>query len=243
MNQLVNDIMAAETPQHIPQQSEIQPKAEWHETTELAVADAYRGGAPVSVVLFDLDGFKSVNDSLGHGTGDRVIDDFGNVILPGVIRNRSEDPTDMRPFDVIGRTSDEEAMTPGHVGGDEFALLVRGPAEAAQAIAHRVRTAFEAYLEEPVNAGLKELEISTSYGVATLDTVNQMTKSDMLSEADKALYDDKLRNVRGLSDNQIKVFHEMTAKMIAAGLRLRDIPKIAEVHGTSPEKPVSTDES
>jgi GGDEF domain-containing protein len=242
VNSTIKDSMVHEAPIHLSPQAETQPKAEWHAATERACEDAYAGGADVSVILIDLDKFKSVNDTLGHGVGDRVIDDFGNRLLPSVMRRRNEDSAEGRALDVIGHSRREDNLnsstetdtniSPGHVGGDEFALLVRGPIEAAEAIAERVRTVFDTYLEEPQNAGLKALEVGVSYGIATLDTANQMTKSDMLVVADRALYHDKLSRLRRLSPEQIEIFLRATAMMVeGAGIRLRDVTKYMELYG------------
>jgi diguanylate cyclase (GGDEF)-like protein len=82
-------------------------------------ARARRGGNPPVLAVIDLDGFKAVNDTLGHLEGDRLLRRVG-VALRRVTR----------AGEVCGR-----------IGGDEFAVILRGGNAAAQGIAHRVRTA------------------------------------------------------------------------------------------------------
>jgi diguanylate cyclase (GGDEF)-like protein len=91
-------------------------------TLRAALADAAHGGAPVTLVLADLDRFKAVNDRHGHPAGDRVLAAFARV-LEGVTREH----------DLAGRW-----------GGEEFALVLGNTdLHAAAAIAERARRAFE----------------------------------------------------------------------------------------------------
>ncbi|RUU49581.1 GGDEF domain-containing protein, partial [Mesorhizobium sp. M2C.T.Ca.TU.009.01.2.1] len=80
------------------------------------------GKAPVSaftaVVVFDLDGFKAINDQFGHAAGDEVLKVFAQVLS-----------TDLRPNDSVAR-----------MGGEEFAMVLRRTLpETAEATAERVR--------------------------------------------------------------------------------------------------------
>ncbi len=82
-----------------------------------------REGAPVSVIMFDLDKFKSINDTFGHATGDAVIRKFCAVTAAA-----------LRPYDAFGR-----------LGGEEFAVVMAATSiEAAAIRADRIRAAFEA---------------------------------------------------------------------------------------------------
>ena len=94
---------------------------------------------PVSVVLADLDHFKSINDEHGHGVGDAVLRDVAYAM------RRS-----LRTFELLYR-----------LGGEEFALLLPGAAEDdAARIAESLRVA----IEELETAGLR---VTCSFGVAT----------------------------------------------------------------------------
>ena len=90
------------------------------EAAESEVARAARYGGAIGLVMADLDRFKAVNDSLGHGAGDHLI-----AAIAGVLRAQQ------RPHDVTGR-----------LGGDEFAIVLPGAdLEATAAAAERLRAA------------------------------------------------------------------------------------------------------
>jgi len=129
---------------------------------EVALRRTARSGGEVAVVFLDLDGFKSVNDSLGHAAGDRLIREVGRLLQSAV---RSED-------------------TLARLGGDEFAILVeRSPGvEEATRIAERVLAA----LAGPVDLGGQRVTVSASIGIATGDVA--ATASSLLRDADNAMY-------------------------------------------------------
>ena len=115
----------------------------------------------MGVLLVDLDDFKLVNDTMGHGTGDELL-----VAVAGRLTAA------LRPDDVAAR-----------LGGDEFAILIQGAANATEIeeIAARVVDALAAPLD--VVAGMTT---SVSVGVAT--TPGARSSAEMLSQADLALY-------------------------------------------------------
>ena len=117
---------------------------------------------PVSLVLFDLDGFKAANDEHGHVVGDEILREVGRVFLRVV---RSEDE--------IFR-----------VGGDEFALVVDGPSILAAEVADRLRMA--------VGRQRRGHRLPTvSAGVATIPD-DAGSAVDLQRKADIALYAAKL---------------------------------------------------
>jgi diguanylate cyclase (GGDEF)-like protein len=130
-----------------------------------ALARAERADAPVAVLFCDLDGFKTVNDSLGHRTGDRLL------IL--VAERLAEC---LRPGDTIAR-----------LGGDEFAVLLEElhePGDAARA-AQRLLDALEA----PFELREREFYVSASIGIAA----GNEDAETLLRDADLAMYRAKSR--------------------------------------------------
>ena len=129
---------------------------------EQAIRRTARSGDDLAVVFLDLDGFKNVNDSLGHHAGDALICEVA-AILQGAVRTE----------DTLAR-----------LGGDEFAILVeatRGAQEAVR-IAERVLAA----LSSPLDLGGPRVHISASIGIATSDV--GATGSSLLRDADNAMY-------------------------------------------------------
>ncbi|MEV6303332.1 bifunctional diguanylate cyclase/phosphodiesterase [Actinoplanes sp. NPDC051861] len=124
----------------------------------LAADDADR---PVSVALIDLDDFKTVNDTLGHGIGD--------ALLVAVAERLT---VTIRKEDTVAR-----------LGGDEFVVVLDGiDPEAAEAAAHRMIAA----LAEPVVAQGHELLVRASIGLA--DGHAGEDAADLLRRADIAMY-------------------------------------------------------
>lgn len=118
--------------------------------------------APVAVAMFDLDRFKSVNDTFGHATGDRVLQTFVEVCA-----------TALRPGDLFGR-----------VGGEEFAALMPGSGiEAGLAIAERVR---KAMAEAGAVIDGVAINCTVSGGVASGIAAEDV--HTLLREADAGLY-------------------------------------------------------
>ncbi len=118
--------------------------------------------APVAVLFGDLDGFKHVNDTLGHDAGDEVLAHVAQRLRTAV-----------RAGDVVARW-----------GGDEFVVLCPTVADVADAtaIADRIRVAVEA----PFRVGPGRAEIGISVGVA-LDT-GQPLPDLLIKDADAAAY-------------------------------------------------------
>jgi len=133
------------------------------EQCERALEQARRYARPLALVMFDIDHFKTINDTHGHAAGDRVLQDLAGAIL-----------RTLREVDVAGR-----------LGGEEFAVLLpeTGGAEAV-ALAERLRK---------VVAGLKvshqghEIACTCSFGVA-VRMEDDAVLDTLLSRADEALY-------------------------------------------------------
>ena len=126
------------------------------------------GPGPVSLMLIDLDGFKEVNDSLGHSAGDALLQSIGDRLvaaLPG-------------------------SALVSRVGGDEFALMVEvGEAHELQMLAARLR----GVIEEPVSIDGLDLTVRASVGL-TLATRQDTDAVHLLRRADVAMY--RAKNLR-----------------------------------------------
>ena len=125
---------------------------------------AKRHGAPLSLLLLDLDGFRALNAAHGHIAGDHVLAAFARRIHD-VIRNE----------DVFAR-----------YGGEEFVVLCRATAvDQSVAFAERLRRTIEA-LEIPVAAGT--VRVTVSIGVAGLPDADVAEPLALLAAADEALF-------------------------------------------------------
>lgn len=134
----------------------------FQEELERQVEQAHRYGVPVSLILLDLDAFKSVNDQNGHAAGDRILADFGRLVLASLRRVD-------RPF---------------RIGGDEFAVLLpHTDAEGAWVVGRRLlATALQPPMRDRDEPG-----ISFSAGVSTVPEL-AATREQLYSQADAALY-------------------------------------------------------
>lgn len=114
----------------------------------------------LAVIFIDIDGFKQVNDALGHAAGDEVL-----IAATERLRNRA------RPSDVLAR-----------LGGDEFVVLCEGGAAQAPQIAKRLLSAFA----DPFDIEGHDMFLSASAGIALSDMTT--TPQQILADADIAMY-------------------------------------------------------
>ncbi|MGW5441317.1 diguanylate cyclase domain-containing protein [Nocardia asteroides] len=136
--------------------------------SQLSTALADEGGSLVTTVLFiDLDGFKAINDTLGHAIGDTVLQ---------IVAQRLQGA--LRAEDVVGR-----------LGGDEFLVLLAGHPQRADlpGLIERLRTT----MAEPIIARGHRLEVSASIGITELGPHENRTPEAVLHDADLAMYRDK----------------------------------------------------
>ena len=135
----------------------------WRERLELLAADMHEAGRTISVLFFDIDLFKLVNDSLGHAAGDEC--------LKAVARTVGEE---LRGGDVLGR-----------LGGEEFAVILPTAKRIhAIAVAERIRTAVQQRCQV---VGEDQVELTVSVGAA--EWLGPDESFDTLMErADRAMY-------------------------------------------------------
>jgi diguanylate cyclase (GGDEF)-like protein len=133
------------------------------EELEAAFRSRARGGADFAVLFLDLDGFKEINDTLGHAAGDAMIVEVAER-LRGAVRSD----------DLVAR-----------FGGDEFAVLQRNistPTDAGT-LAEKIGSA----IAKPCTIGHEDLALTASIGVATV-MGETTTPADLMVQADLALY-------------------------------------------------------
>ena len=126
--------------------------------------ESKRHHLPLSIMIFDLDHFKQINDRYGHKAGDEVLKKVADVC-----RNS------LRPEDILAR-----------YGGEEFVILLPNtPLAEGQIVAHQLLTQIEA--AAIVDEGNK-INITASFGIMGVDAVTIETLDDFLIHADRALY-------------------------------------------------------
>lgn len=136
-----------------------------HEQVSQAITAGTRDGIPIAVMFLDLDGFKSVNDQLGHSAGDAVLQEVA-VRLQSAVRGG----------DAVGR-----------YGGDEFVAICEGvDPHAAGEIADRIRDVIRA----PFGDVPERFPITASVGVALCNPSENVTPTPetLLDSADAAMY-------------------------------------------------------
>ncbi|MEO1019611.1 MAG: EAL domain-containing protein, partial [Pseudomonadota bacterium] len=135
----------------------------FHERLRAGLAAAERNGAPLAVLLLDLDRFKMINDTLGHPAGDELLQGVASR-LQGLRRSG----------DMVAR-----------LGGDEFALLIVGlrSAEESTKLAQRIVDA----LAEPFTLQGRTITSAASVGIA-ISPDDGADPDELLAKADMALY-------------------------------------------------------
>ena len=126
------------------------------------IALARRQGTPMSLIMYDLDNFKDINDSFGHHRGDEVLKTLATLVQEA-----------LRKGDVFGRW-----------GGEEFLILLPlCNSENGRAIADNIRERFASYAVPGIG------HVTASFGVAQWDPDESDT--DWLVRVDQAMYEAK----------------------------------------------------
>ncbi len=146
----------------------------FRDRAQQALARSRRTGEPVALLLADLNGFKSINDRLGHSMGDRVL---------AAVAARLVECT--RAPDTVAR-----------LGGDEFAILLEdlGPSDDAAEIAQRLIEG----MASPLDMAGRSVSVGMSVGVAVGSSGDDVGFDDLLANADMAMYSAKLKRDGGL---------------------------------------------
>jgi diguanylate cyclase len=141
-------------------------RVQLYEALPRALAKAGRNGTHVGVLIIDMNGFKQVNDTLGHRAGDQLLVGFGELLRRCTLGS-----------DLVAR-----------LGGDEFAVVLPELTDEAQAqaVVRRIRTA----MAEPIDVGETVVQPSASIGVALSDP-DELSADDLIARADVAMYESK----------------------------------------------------
>jgi diguanylate cyclase (GGDEF)-like protein len=146
---------------------------------------ARRNGRKVTVAYLDLDNFKDINDSLGHGAGDEVLKEMAARMADGV-----------RASDMVVR-----------LGGDEFVVVLVHQSNHDTGITRRLRELHKA-VRKPIPYHDKQIAVTCSIGVAAFPS-DGGTAEELLANADTAMYRakqlgrDKLHHHHGARDAEI----------------------------------------
>ena len=145
--------------------TEIGNRRKFNEELSREFSRAQRHERPLAVVVFDIDRFKQINDSLGHLCGDFVL-----KRLTQICRKR------LRPEQVFAR-----------MGGDEFAILSpETSSEGVEILAERLRASISDHRFE-TDMVVDSFQITCSFGCAEMDS-DMESESQLIDAADKALY-------------------------------------------------------
>ena len=143
-------------------------KREFNRHIERLIANAHRYGNELSIIIFDMDHFKKVNDTFGHYAGDQVLKQVSKTILE-----------EIRKGDFLSR-----------YGGEEFVVILPETKKArAIELADRLRMKIE-HLEIGIEQD-RHIKVSASFGIASLG--NDSNKESLLKEADAFLYKAKAK--------------------------------------------------
>src|SRR6185369_8176510 len=134
-----------------------------HDALSLALTRSARNGRPVAVLLADLNGFKEINDTLGHAAGDQLLVAFAGILRRSVLGS-----------DVVAR-----------LGGDEFAIVlpdIGAPANTA-AVLRRIRQE----MQIPIMIGDVAVQIRAALGI-TVATPGETDSDALMHRAAQAMY-------------------------------------------------------
>jgi diguanylate cyclase (GGDEF)-like protein len=134
----------------------------YQEAAQRLIEMQARKGEPVTVLMFDLDHFKSINDRFGHAVGDEALKVFARTAA-----------SNMRAADILGR-----------LGGEEFSAILPGDVDMAFSVAERVRAAFDIAGEEIANITMRA---TVSIGAAAAPAKYAHLEA-LIARADAALY-------------------------------------------------------
>jgi predicted signal transduction protein with EAL and GGDEF domain len=149
---------------------------------ERALDHGRRLGHEVALLLIDLDRFKIINDTLGHGAGDELLMEVSRRLRSCV---RHSDQVLESSLESVGVRSHRTLEAVGRLGGDEFVALL--PEVVDEADAERVASRILEQMRKPIMIGLQECFVTASVGIAIFPR-DGATVADLLRNSDIAMY-------------------------------------------------------
>jgi len=150
-------------------------RRQFDELLEQSLARYRRARRPLALIYLDIDRFKAINDTYGHGIGDAVLREFAARLESG-----------LRETDVAARLS-----------GDEFVVILDGLGTRDEAVG--VATKLLHGIRVPMQLAGKALEVTASMGLAYLDGSAEVDAQALMVRADRALYRAKADGRDGLA--------------------------------------------
>ena len=149
---------------------------------ERALEHARRLNHPVALLLIDLDRFKIINDTLGHGAGDELLMEVSRRLRSCV---RHSDQVMETSIESMGSRSHRSLEAVGRLGGDEFVALL--PEVSDESDAERVADRILDVMREPIFVGGQECFVTASVGIAMFPR-DGATVADLMRNSDVAMY-------------------------------------------------------
>ena len=150
--------------------------------TERALEHARRLNHQVALLLIDLDRFKVINDTLGHGAGDELLMEVSRRLRSCV---RHSDQVMESSLEAMGSRSHRTLEAVGRLGGDEFVALL--PEVADERDAERVASRILDLMREPIFVGGQECFVTASVGIALFPR-DGVSVADLMRNSDVAMY-------------------------------------------------------
>ena len=188
------------------------------ELAEKEIARSRRSGSPMSIIMLDLDHFKTVNDQHGHLAGDAVLKQFVQVVLDCLRRE-----------DLLVR-----------YGGEEFCVLLPEVAiDRAQVMAERIRHKVgRTNFLHPAGAGTPPIRVTVSGGVASLARDSGQDQLTAMDVDDKANVDAQaVLHLVGVADNMLYAAKAAGRNLVVAYPENSTFAMIRRSHTTSAHEP------
>ena len=167
---------------------------------ERALEQGRRLNHQVALLLIDLDRFKVINDTLGHGAGDELLMEVSRRLRSAV---RHSDQVLDSSLESMGARSHRTLEAVGRLGGDEFVALL--PEVVDERDAERVASRILDLMREPIFVGGQECFVTASVGIALFPR-DGITVADLLRNSDVAMY-----SVKSAGRNAASLYHPMLA--------------------------------